>query len=458
MFAELHAKSHYSFLCGASSPEELVYQAAALGYSAVAVTDECSFAGVVKAYKASVDCGLKLIVGSEFSIEYEAPDESSQNLKLVLLAPSRVAYSEISALITKGRRRSAKGEYSLKVDDLIFGLQHCLAIWIPEHSGQQAFIGKKLRRLFKGRLWLGVEMFWQSSDQQHYLRCSELSAELGLNMVACNDVHMHHKSRKPLQDTLTAIRLNTTIQELGLSRQSNAERYLKPLKVLHHQYPAALLQEACNIADLCHFTMDELRYEYPREVVPDDLTPYQYLRQLSEDGAKKRWPKGVPSKVVSLLDYELKLIQELQYEYYFLTVYDIVAFARSQDILCQGRGSAANSAVCYCLFITEVDPDANELLFERFISKERNEPPDIDVDFESQRREEVIQYIYQKYSRKRTALTATVITYRRKSAVRDVGKALGLPLNFIDELNQSMAWWDKVDALTERMQDRKLTF
>ena len=460
MFAELHTKSHYTFLTGASSPAEIVFRSAALGYAAVAITDECSFSGVVKAYQASVECGIKLIVGSEFLI---ADDDDV--FKIVLLAPSRVAYSEISALITKGRRRSAKGEYSLGIADLVFGLQHCLAIWLPLQGGDdpvllasQTLLGGKLRRLFKHRLWLGVELFWQSHDQQHYLFCGQLSAALGINMVACNDVHMHHKNRKPLQDTLTAIRLNTTIQELGRSRQINAERYLKPLKVLQHQYPAALLEESCNIADLCHFSMDELRYEYPREVVPQGLTAHLYLRQLSEQGAKLRWPEGVPDKVVGLLEHELRVIQELQYEYYFLTVYDIVAFARSQDILCQGRGSAANSAVCYCLFITEVDPYINDLLFERFISKERNEPPDIDVDFESQRREEVIQYIYRKYSRKRTALTATVITYRRKSAVRDVGKALGLPLNFIDELNQSMAWWDKVDTLTERMQDRKLTF
>jgi error-prone DNA polymerase len=495
MFAELHTKSHYSFLSGASSPQEIVFQAAKLGYEAIAITDECSYSGVVKAYQASRECGIKLIIGSEFLIS-----EGELNFKLLLLAPSRVAYSEISGLITKGRRRSAKGEYCLAIEDLVFGLQHCLAIWLPcpadaKHSASQTIdtkassenwllgaskhwvkdtpkkelsgpskqdsnrvLGTKLKRIFKDRLWVGVELFWQSEDLQNYLYLESLSSQLSINMVACNDVHMHHKNRKPLQDTLTAIRLNTTIQQLGLSRQMNAERYLKPLKVLQHQYPTALLEESRRIAELCHFSMAELHYEYPREVVPNDVTPQQYLRQLSEQGAKLRWPSGVPIKVTKLIEYELRIIQELQYEYYFLTVYDIVAFARTQDILCQGRGSAANSAVCYCLFITEVDPDCNELLFERFISKERKEPPDIDVDFESQRREEVIQYIYKKYTRKRTALTATVITYRRKSAVRDVGKALGLPLNFIDELNRSMAWWDKIDALTERMQDHKLTF
>jgi len=431
-----------------------VFQAAKLGYEAIAITDECSYAGVVKAYQASLDCGIKLIIGSEFLLD----DDNGNFVKLVLLAPSRVAYSEISALITKGRRRSSKGEYFLSINDFQFGLRHCLGIWLPCSAAPDLSHGKKLARFFKDRLWLGVELFWRSSDQSHYLYCENLSQQLTLNMVACNDVHMHHKSRKPLQDTLTAIRLKTTIQDLGLSRQANAERYLKPLKVLRHQYPTALLAESRRIAELCHFSMTELRYEYPRELVPDDLSPYQHLKQLSEDGAKNRWPDGVPNKVVKLLAYELAIIRELEYEYYFLTVYDIVAFARSQDILCQGRGSAANSCVCYCLFITEVDPDANELLFERFISKERNEPPDIDVDFENQRREEVIQYIYNKYSRRRTALAATVITYRRKSAVRDVGKALGLPLNFIEELNQSLAWWDKIDALVERMHDRKLSF
>lgn len=436
-----------------------MYQAAKLGYEAIAITDECSYAGVVKAYQASCECNIKLIIGSEFLIDFH--DE--QQFSLVLLAPNRAAYSEISALITRGRRRSPKGEYSLNIEDLVFGLRHCLAIWLPvvdndDQTPAQAKIGTRLKRLFKDRLWLGVELFWQSNDQQHYLFCERLSNALSINMVACNDAHMHHKSRKPLQDTLTAIRLNTTIQKLGSIRQRNAERYLKPLKVLQHQYPAALLEESRHIADLCHFSMDELRYEYPRELVPGKLTPYEYLKQLTEQGARERWPDGVSRKMLELIDYELNIIRELQYEYYFLTVYDIVKFARSQDILCQGRGSAANSVVCYCLHITEVSPEQNQLLFERFISKERNEPPDIDVDFESQRREEVIQYIYQKYSRKRTAITATVITYRRKSAVRDVGKAFGLPLNFIDELNRSMAWWDKIDKLDQHMRDRKFSF
>jgi len=452
VFAELHTKSHYSFLRGASSPEELVYQASELGYSALAITDECSYAGIVKAYQASKECNIKLIIGSEFSIE-----ASTTSLSIILLAPSHRAYTEISKLITMARCRSPKGEYSLSIGDLQFGLQHCLAIWLPSSDQNDLVHGQQLKRFFKHRLWVGVELFLLSNDQERYLHCESLSRNLDLPMVACNDVHMHHKTRKPLQDTLTAIRLNTTVQKLSKSRQINAERYLKPLVMLRHQYPIELLNESIRIADLCTFSMSHLRYEYPRETVPAGLTPSLHLRALTEEGIKFRWPSGISHRMRKQVDYELNVIEELEYEYYFLTVHDIVRFARSQNILCQGRGSAANSAVCYCLFITEIDPNLHQLLFERFISKERNEPPDIDVDFESQRREEVIQYIYEKYSRKRTALTATVITYRRKSAIRDVGKALGLPLNFIEELNRSMAWWDKVDTLTEQMKKRKLS-
>ncbi len=451
MFAELHAKSHYSFLTGASSPVELVERAAELGYSAIAITDECSYAGIVKAYQASQLCDIKLIIGSEFCI-----DDGDHKLKLVLLAPSRIAYQEISALITKSRRCSPKGEYALAIEDLRFGLQHCLAIWLPGRQLKDEVHGKVLARMFKQRLWLGVELFWQSADQQHYLHCEQLSRQLKLNMVACNDVHMHCKSRKPLQDTLTAIRLKTTVQKLQAKRQGNAERYLRPLRLLKRQYPIELLLESQRIAEFCEFTMDELRYQYPKELVPKGLSPNTYLRQLSVAGARKRWPEGVPSKVIKQLRYELRIIRLLAYEYYFLTVYDIVAFAREQGILCQGRGSAANSTVCYCLYITEVDPNRHELLFERFISPERNEPPDIDVDFENQRREEVIQYIYNKYSRKRTALVATVTSYRRKSAIRDVGKALGLSLNLIELINKSMAWWDKIDTLEQHIKNHQL--
>ena len=247
MFAELHTKSHYTFLTGASSPTEIVYRASELGHTAVAITDECSFAGIVKAYQASVETGIKLIVGSEFTLQTNS--KNKQPLKLLLLAPSRVAYSEISSLITKGRRRSPKGEYSLHLRDLQFGLQNCLAIWLPSDQSDDAEQGAQLAQWFKGRVWLGVELFWNSDDQVRYLYRDKLSRGTGINMVACNDVHMHCKSRKPLQDTVSAIRLRTTVDKLKLNRYSNAERYLKPLKVLERQYPHALLEETVRIAD-----------------------------------------------------------------------------------------------------------------------------------------------------------------------------------------------------------------
>lgn len=464
MFAELHCKTHYSFLTGASSPEELVYRAKAQGYRALAITDECSLAGVVKAYKAGEECNFPIIIGSEFMIDgLPGPNKQSTQCKLVLLAPNRTAYSEISALITKGRRRSKKGEYSLSVKDLRFGLQHSLAIFLPGRLPFDKVPGyvfeqaTSLKKIFPQRLWLGVELFFRVDDQMHYLCCEQIASSVGINMLACNDVLMASRSCQPLQDVVTAIRLNTSVDRLGVQRQYNAEKYLKPLSVIKHQYPQPLIEETLRVASLCHFCLRELRYEYPHEVVPRDYSPMQYLSELSYRGAGQRWPQGVPDAVNKQLQYELSVIEELEYAYYFLTIYDIVAFARSQNIFCQGRGSAANSAVCYCLFITEVDPSKSELLFERFISKERNEPPDIDVDFENARREEVIQYIYAKYSRKRTALVATVITYRRKSAIRDVGKALGLPLALIDELSRSLAWWDSPEMLADRFAEQDLS-
>ena len=453
MFAELHCKSHYSFLEGASSPEELVFQANKLGYKAIAITDECSYSGLVKAHQAAKDVDIKLVIGSQFSV-----DHSQGAFRIVLLAMNMIGYSEISTLITTARRRSPKGEYSLALNDLRFGLSHCLAVWLPSSAETDVFHIQDLRRFFKQRLWLGVGLFKEGNDYAHYLYCYELSKRFAVSMVACNDVHMHCKQRKPLLDTVTAIRLNTPIQDLGWRTKPNAERYLKPFKELQSQYPKALLEESLRIAAMCNVDMGQLKYQYPRELVPENEQPSAYLAKLAYKGAHKRWPNGIPDTVLRLIERELSIIAELEYEYYFLTVYDIVNFARSQGILCQGRGSAANSAVCYCLFITSVDPTVCRLLFERFISKERDEPPDIDVDFESHRREEVIQYIYQKYSRKRTALAATVITYRRKSAVRDVAKALGLPDSFANELNQSMAWWDKLDVLKEQFLDKQHEF
>ena len=468
-YAELHCVSNYSFLRGASHPEELVLRASALGYTAIAVTDECSMAGVVKAHMAAEECGIKLIVGSEFRLDDRAsPDEPP--VHLVLIAPSRAAYGEISSLITVGRRRSEKGTYSLSLEDLETGLHECLAIWIPHDSKADRAAsrgptanshpyanllrqGSHLRRIFRDRLWLSIQAFPDGRERARYEQGFTLAKLLELPLVASGDVHMHVPERKPLQDVLSAVRIGQSVRLAGRLLAPNREKYLRSLQTLESWYPRGMLEESARIANRCDFKLTELRYEYPQELVPPGLSPTKYLRQLTFAGAEQRWPDGIKPAVLKTIEHELTLIEELEYEFYFLTVFDVVHFARSQNILCQGRGSAANSAVCYCLAITEVDPARVSLLFERFISKERNEPPDIDVDFEHERREEVIQYIYKKYGRDRAAIAATVITYRPKSAVRDVGKALGLDLQLVDHLAKSLSWWDKKEHLLERFEE-----
>ena len=446
-YAELHCLSCYSFLRSASHPHELVERAAALGYTAIAITDECSLAGIVKAHVAAKELGIKLIIGSELLLE--------EGVRLLVLAPSRAAYSELSGLISMARRRSPKGDYRVALRDVIFYLKRCLLIWLaPGDDDNSRAYGLQLSRLFKGRLWLGISHLLGNNEFQRYLRLQHLAGELNIPLVACGDVRMHKASRKPLHDVLTALHHNTSITQLGRRRLGNSQQHLRSLDKLERLYPPALLAETQRIAERCHFSLDELRYEYPEEVVPQGHSANSYLRDLVEQGSAVRWPDGVPSGIQARIERELELIEELSYEYYFLTVYDIVRFARERDILCQGRGSAANSVVCYCLFITEVSPEQISLLFERFISKERDEPPDIDVDFEHERREEVIQYIYQKYSRKRAALAATVITYRARSAVRDVGKALGLDPVFVNDLAKSMAWWDRTADLARRFEEQ----
>jgi len=445
-YAELHCISNYSFLRGASHPEELVIQASKLGYAAIAITDECSMAGVVKAHVAAKECNLKLVVGSEFHLD--------EDIHLVLLARNRIAYGQICNLITIGRRRADKGQYQLSIKDLEFAMDQCLVIWIPDRvEPHHLRFGEQLQHLFSGRLWLGLEIFLDGHDIECYEHALTLSGQLKLPLVAAGDVHMHHPDRKALQDVVSAIRMRQSIRLAGRLLFSNREKYLRPVPVIKALYPAELLANTVQIANLCDFSLDELRYEYPEELVPPHLSPSAYLRQLVEEGARVRWPRGEKPEVRELIEKELKLIAELRYEYYFLTVFDIVHFARSQDILCQGRGSAANSAVCYCLAITEVDPTKISLLFERFISKERDEPPDIDVDFEHERREEVIQYIYKKYGRHRAAIAATVVTYRPKSAIRDVGKALGMDLQLTDHLAKSLSWWDKREILLTRFEE-----
>ncbi|NND59376.1 MAG: PHP domain-containing protein, partial [Gammaproteobacteria bacterium] len=442
-YAELHCLSNFTFLRGASHAEELVQRAAELGYRALAITDECSVSGVVRAHVAAQAVGLHLVIGSEFTLD--------DGLRLVLLATDRSGYGQLCQLITVARRAAAKGEYRLTRTDLEQGAPGCLALWMPapQPSAEQLLW---LRERFEGRLWIAVELFAAVDDGARLEMLTHLGREYAVPLVACGDVHMHVRGRRALQDTLTAIRLRTTVAAAVPHLYPNGERHLRSLARLRELYPPQLLDASVAIARRCRFSLDELRYEYPRELVPDGHTPATYLRQLTEQGARRRWPGGVSASVRKMIEHELELIEEMRYEQYFLTVHEIVEFARGRDILCQGRGSAANSAVCFCLGITEVDPARMSMLFERFISRERNEPPDIDVDFEHERREEVIQHIYEKYGRERAALTATVTSYRARSAVRDVAKALGLDLLQVDRLTRSLGWWEG-EIAAERIRD-----
>jgi DNA-directed DNA polymerase III PolC len=451
MYAELHALSNFSFLRGASQPEELVARAKTLGYRALALTDECSLAGIVRAHTEAKRCELPLIVGAELHCGADSGrgaglDHGAGDLKLVALATDRAAYGALCRLISRARRAGAKGSYRLERQDLENALDGCLILWLPT-AGRAALPrherdGRWLNERFAGRLWIAVELLTGGFDARRLELLEALGKALGLPRVAAGDVHMHRRGRRALQDVLTAVRLKVPLSEAGTKLHPNGERHLRPLPRLEELYPAALLKETLTIAERCVFKLDELRYEYPEEIVPAGETPTSHLRRLTEQGCVKRWPGGVPAAVREGIEHELALIAELKFEPFFLTVHDAVQYARSQNILCQGRGSAANSTVCYCLEITEVDPSRMAMLFERFISKERNEPPDIDVDFEHERREEVIQYIYRKYGRERAALAATVICYRPRSALRDVGKALGYGESEVGRLARGMQWWD----------------
>lgn len=467
-YAELHCLSNYSFLRGASHPEELVSGAFARRYAALALTDECSVAGVVRAYQraktllaerphaepnqrdahgvcAADAAPFKFIIGSEIRF--------TDGPKLVLLAQTRDGYGNLCALITRGRRNAAKGCYRLTLDDIEDGLPDCLALLIPDDVEADARHAAWLAQRFPRRAWIAAELHCGADDRRRLGRLQALAQRCGLSLVAAGDVHMHTRARQPLQDIATAIRLGKPVRACGHALFPNAERHLRPRVHLARIYPAPLLRETLRIAAACSFTLDELRYEYPDEIVPAGLTPAAYLRQEVRQGLVRRYGDAVPESVRRQIEHELELIAAKRYEPYFLTVYDIVNFARARHILCQGRGSAANSAVCYALGITEVDPARSNMLFERFISKERDEPPDIDVDFEHDRREEVIQYVYGKYGRERAALAAEVIRYRPRSAIRDVGKALGLEPAQIDGLAHAMAWRDGSDALTQRLRE-----
>jgi error-prone DNA polymerase len=439
-YAELHCLSNFSFLRGASHPEELVERAHALGYAGLALTDECSLAGAVRAHLAARNAGLPLVLGSEFTL--------ADGCKLALYATDRASYGDLAQLITRGRRNAVKGTYALMRDDVAAHGSRCLALWMPaldlraRDAALPAADARWVADVFGDRAWIAAELCARAGDRLRLARLTELSQMTGLPLVAASDVHMHARARRALQDTLTAIRRKTPLAECGYALFPNGERHLRSRARLATIYPPELLVQTQAVLERCTFSLDELRYEYPEEIVPPGETPASHLRKLTEDGLVRRFGERVPPDVRELIEHELALVAELRYEPYFLTVHDIVAFARSEGILCQGRGSAANSAVCYALGITEVDPSRISMLFERFISRERNEPPDIDVDFEHQRREEVMQYVYKKYGRDRAALAATLITYRPKSAVRDVGKALGLDLAQVDRLSGMFAWWD----------------
>jgi error-prone DNA polymerase len=443
-YAELHCLSDFSFHRGAASALQLFERAAACGYTALAITDECSMAGIVRAHEAAKRTGLRLVVGNEIRIE-DGP-------KLVLLVETKAGYERLCRLITDARRRSEKGEYRITRDDLSDGLPGTLALWVPDDPIASAH-GAWAREVFGERLWLAAELHRDRDDVRRAAELEATARALGLPIVAAGDVHMDIRRRRALQDTLTAIRHTTTIAEAGAHLFPNGERHLRSRDALARIYPAAWMAEAVRVAERCTFSLDELRYRYPAEIVPEGYTPASWLRTLTEEGIRWRWPGGVLERVRTQIEHELRLIRELDYEAFFLTVHDIVRFARSRGILCQGRGSAANSAVCFALGVTEVDPTRMEMLMERFISKERNEPPDIDIDFEHERREEVLQYVYQRYGRERAALAATVICYRGKSAVRDVAKALGLPPDQVNALASCVGWWAGNSPIDERLRE-----
>ena len=453
-YAELHCLSNFSFQRGASHPKELVARAAQLGYQALALTDECSVAGVVRAWEAAKECGLHLIVGSEFVWG---------DLRLVALARDAQGWGNLCEFITAARAAAPKGQYHVGPGSPFSLLQGCELLLAPcrERMDASDFVAvsaclssarAQFGLNFDGHLWLAVELHLAPDDSLWLATLQRAGAALGLPLVAAGDVHMHARSRKPLQDVITAVQRGCSVAECGFALQPNAERHLRQRVRLAGIYPPELLAATLTVAARCTFSLGEIRYQYPLETVPSGMTPAQALAWLAQEGAMGRYPQGVPDWIAAQIRKELALIAHCQYEMYFLTVHDIVRFARSQGILCQGRGSAANSVVCYVLGITAVAPEDSHLLFERFISKERSEPPDIDVDFEHDRREEVIQYIYAKYGRERAAITAVVATYRTRSALRDVGKALAVAPALVDAFAKDHHWFDEGIA-ADRLQE-----
>lgn len=450
-YAELCCISNFSFKKGASHPEELIGRAAELGYTALALADECSLAGAVRGLQASEQHGLTLILGTRFTLA-EGPT-------LVALARNHHGYTQLCRLITQGRQQASKGSYHLCRSDLNeYPLDECWLLVLPDYGCP------KTPALYDLLGWLAIRYprntrlalarHRRAHDFFHVERLNRLRRQYGLPIVAVGDVYMHSRSRRALQDVFTALRLGTTVQNAGHALAANGERYLRPLATLAALYPSDALGESLNIARACTFNLRQIHYDYPAQTLPKGFTSTDFLRKKVEEGIVTRWPEGISRSVRDQIEREIRIIDRLDYPHYFLTVHDIVRYARSQGILCQGRGSAANSVVCFCLGITEVDPTRHELLFERFISEARNEPPDIDVDFEHDRREEVIQHIYAEYGRSRAALAATVIRYRPRSAMRDVGRAMGLTLDQIDTLAGELSRRTDDGSLAEQLDQR----
>jgi error-prone DNA polymerase len=444
-YAELRCRTNFSFLEGASHGDELASRAAELGLHALAITDRNALSGVVRAHVAAKQAKVKLLIGAELT-----PVDGSP---LLVWAQDRSGYAHLSRLLTVGRRAAPKGECRLTIADIGQHTAGLLAgALLADASGADL---RRYREMFGDRCYAVAELARGPHDRRLLAGWLRAAASCGLSVVAANDVHYHEPGRRPLQEILAAIRLGCTVAELGAHRFANGERRLKSPAEMARLFADAphAVERTVEVADRCTFSLDELKYEYPEELSSPGLTPMEFLTRLAWDGAKERYPRGLPDKIRKLIDYELALIAELNYEAYFLTVWDLVRFARGRGILCQGRGSAANSAVCYCLGITSVDPDRIDLLFERFISRERDEAPDIDVDFEHERREEVLQYLYAKYGRDRVGMTAEVITYQARSAVRDAGKALGLSLDRVDQLSKAMDHRHDEAKLRRRFQE-----
>ena len=438
-YTELQVTTNFSFLRGASHPEELVEQAAALGYSAIAITDRNSLAGIVRAHAAAKKIGIRIIVGCRLDL-LDGPS--------LLAYPTNItAYAQLCNLLTTGNRRAEKGSCTLYKKDVYQYAANIKMIVLPPDKLNESFdlepsfviSLKEYRKAFGADCYLAATRQYRGDDSKYIFRLAQLSAQLDIPMVATNEVHYHEPGRRQLQDIVTCIREKCTIHNAGYRLHPNAERFLKPadeMMRLFRQYPQAILHSQ-EIEAACQFSLDELKYEYPEEITTEGRTPQEELTFLAWQGARERYGEQLSEKTIAAIKYELVFIQQMEYAAYFLTVYDIVRFARQQKILCQGRGSAANSTVCYCLGITSVDPTKFDLLFERFISSARNEPPDIDVDFEHERREEVIQYIYQKYGRDRAAIVATVTQQHQKGAIKDVGKAMGLSVDTVNRLSGS---------------------